>query len=177
MYNIVLRDYDGLDIVSTYLTNEEAQKQLDKLVEIHNKYSDCIDECIYDFIVDKFSVYFSDIPELTIEISESLDFKIDENEFEKFKKDKISKDIEAEKQREEYRQKLHWVLGFWHHLKEKGFSKDCFDWYDEDLDKASCERNVDSVVYFREWFTKNEDRLIANKEFLNGGKKCIKLKN
>ena len=170
MYSIVLRDYDGLDIVSTYLTNEEAQKQLDKLVEIHNKYSDCIDGCIYNFIYYKFSVYLSDIPELTIEISESLDFKIDENEFEKFKKDKILKDIETDKQREEYRQKLHWVTGFWHHLKEKGFSKDCFDWYDEELDKASCERNVDSVVYFREWFTKNEDRLIVNKKFLNGGK-------
>ena len=170
MYSIVLRDYDGLDIVSTYLTNEEAQKQLDKLVEIHNKYSDCIDGCIYNFIYYKFNVYFSNIPELTIEISESLDFKIDENEFEKFKKDKILKDIDAEEQREEYRQKYHWVSGFWHHLKEKGFSKDCFDWYDEELDKASCERNVDSVVYFREWFAKNEDRLIVNKKFLNGGK-------
>ena len=170
MYNIVLRDHDGANVISTYLTNEEAQNQLDKLVEIHNKYLDFDDKYMFDFIVNKFSVYLSDIPELTIEISESLDFKIDENEFEKFKKDKILKDIEAEKQREEYRQKLHWVLGFWHHLKEKGFSKDCFDWYDEDLDKASCERNVDSVVYFREWFTKNEDRLIANKKFLNGGK-------
>ena len=170
MYNIVLRDHDGVEIVSTYLTNEEAQIQLDKLVEIHNKYSDCIDGCIYNFIYYKFNVYFSNIPELTIEISESLDFKIDENEFEKFKKDKILKDIETDKQREEYRQKLHWVTGFWHHLKEKGFSKDCFDWYDEELDKASCERNVDSVVYFREWFTKNEDRLIVNKKFLNGGK-------
>ena len=170
MYNIVLRDHDGVDIISTYLTNEEAQSQLDNLVEIHNKYSDCIDGCIYNFIYYKFNVYFSNIPELTIEISESLDFKIDENEFEKFKKDKILKDIETDKQREEYRQKLHWVTGFWHHLKEKGFSKDCFDWYDEELDKASCERNVDSVVYFREWFTKNEDRLIVNKKFLNGGK-------
>ena len=170
MYSIVLRDYDGLDIVSTYLTNEEAQKQLDKLVEIHNRYSDCCDKYMCDFIVDKFSVYLSNIPELTIEISESLDFKIDENEFEKFKKDKISKDVEREKQCEEYIQKLHSVTGFWHHLKEKGFSKDCFDWYDEELDKASCERNVDSVVYFREWFTKNEDRLIVSKKFLNGGK-------
>ena len=170
MYNIVLRDHDGVDIISTYLTNEEAQSQLDKLVEIHNKYSDCADKYMCDFIVDKFSVYLSDIPELTIEISESLDFKIDENEFDKFKKDKILKDIEAEKQREEYRQKYNWVAGFWHHLKEKGFSKDCFDWYDEELDKASCERNVDSVVYFREWFTKSEDRLIVNKKFLNGGK-------
>ena len=170
MYNIVLRDHDGVDIISTYLTNEEAQSQLDNLVEIHNKYSDCIDGWIYNFIYYKFNVYFSNIPELTIEISESLDFKIDENEFEKFKKDKILKDIETDKQREEYRQKLHWVTGFWHHLKEKGFSKDCFDWYDEELDKASCERNVDSVVYFREWFTKNEDRLIVNKKFLNGGK-------
>ena len=112
MYNIVLRNHDGIEIVSTYLTNEEAQNQLDKLVEIHNKYSDCADKYMCDFIVDKFSVYLSGIPELTIEISESLDFKIDENEFEKFKKDKILKDIEAEKQREEYRQKLHWVLGF-----------------------------------------------------------------
>ena len=170
MYNIVLRDYDGLDIVSTYLTNEEAQSQLDKLVEIHNKYSDCADKYMCDFIVDKFSVYLSDIPELTIEISESLDFKIDENEFDKFKKDKILKDIEAEKQREEYRQKHHWVSGFWHHLKEKGFSKDCFDWCDGDLDKASRDRTVDSVVYFRDWFAKNEDRLIINKKFLNGGK-------
>ena len=170
MYNIVLRDYDGLDIVSTYLTNEEAQKQLDNLVEIHNKYSDCSDKYMCDFIINKFSVYLSDIPELTIEISESLDFKIDENEFEKFKKDEILKGIEAEKQREEYRQKHHWTSGFWHHLKEKGFSKDCFDWYDEELDKASCERNVDSVVYFRDWFAKNEDRLIINKKFLNGGK-------
>ena len=90
MYNIVLRDHDGVGIVSTYLTNEEAQNQLDNLVEIHNKYSDCIDECIYDFIYYKFNVYFSNIPELTSEISESLDFKIDENEFDKFKKDKIS---------------------------------------------------------------------------------------
>ena len=170
MYNIVLRDHDGVEIVSTYLTNEEAQNQLDNLVEIHNKYSDFDDKYMLYFIVDKFSVHLSDIPELTIEISESLDFKIDENEFEKFKKDKILKDVEREKQREEYRQKLHWVTGFWHHLKEKGFSKDCFDWYDEELDKASCERNVDSVVYFREWFTKNEDRLIVNKKFLNGGK-------
>ena len=170
MYSIVLRDRDSVDIISTYLKNEEAQNQLDKLVEIHNKYSDFADKYIYDKIVNIFSVYLSDIPELTIEISESLDFKIDENEFEKFKKDKILKDIDAEKQREENRQKLHWVTGFWHHLKEKGFSKDCFDWYDEELDKASCERNVDSVVYFREWFAKNEDRLIVNKKFLNGGK-------
>ena len=170
MYNIVLRDHDGVDLISTYLTNEEAQSQLDNLVEIHNKYSDCADKYMCDFIVDKFSVYLSDIPELTIEISESLDFKIDENEFEKFKKDKILKDIEAEKQREEYRQKHHWISGFWHHLKEKGFSHDCFDWYDEDLDKASCDRNVDSIVYFRDWFTKNEDRLIINKKFLKGGK-------
>ena len=170
MYNIVLRDHDGVEIVSTYLTNEEAQNQLDNLVEIHNKYSDFDDKYMLAFIVDKFSVHLSDIPELTIEISESLDFKIDENEFEKFKKDKILKDVEREKQREEYRQKLHWMTGFWHHLKEKGFSKDCFDWYDEDLDKASCERNVDSIVYFRGWFTKNEDRLIINKKFLNGGK-------
>ena len=170
MYSIVLRDHDGADVISTYLTNEEAQNQLDNLVEIHNKYSDYADKYMYDFIVDKFSVYLSDIPELTIEISESLDFKIDENEFEKFKKDKILKDIGVEKQREEYRQKHHWVLGFWHHLKEKGFSKDCFDWYDEELDKASCERNVDSVVYFRDWFAKNEDRLIINKKFLKGGK-------
>lgn len=170
MYNIVLRDHDGSDLISTYLTNEEAQSQLDKLVEIHNKYSDCADRCMLDFIYDKFSVYLSDVPELTIEISESLDFKIDEKEFEEFKKDKILKDIEVEKQREEYRQKLHWVTGFWHHLKEKGFSKDCFDWYDEDLDKASCERTIDSIVYFRDWFTKNEDRLIINKKFLNGGK-------
>ena len=170
MYSMVLRDCDGVEIVSTYLTNEEAQNQLDNLVEIHNKYSDFDDKYMFDFIVDKFSVYLSDIPELTIEISESLDFKIDKNEFELFKKDKILKDIEAEKQRKEYRQKLHWVTGFWHHLKEKGFCGDCFDWYDEDLDKASCERNVDSVVYFREWFTKNEDRLIVNKKFLNGGK-------
>ena len=170
MYNIVLRDHDGVDIISTYLTNEEAQSQLDKLVEIHNKYSDCADKYMCDFIVDKFSVYLSDIPELTIEISESLDFKIDENEFEEFKKDKILKAIETEKQREEYRQKHHWVAGFWHHLKEEGFCGDCFDWYDEDLDKASCERDVDSVVYFRDWFAKNEDRLIVNKKFLNGGK-------
>ena len=170
MYNIVLRDYDGVDIVSTYLTNEEAQKQLDKLVEIHKKYSDCIDEFMHDFIYDKFSVYFSNIPELTIEISESLDFKIDEKEFENFKSDKTLKDIEMEKHREEYRQKHHWVSGFWHHLKEKGFTQDCFDWYDEDLDKASCERNVDSIVYFRDWFAKNEDRLIINKKLLNGGK-------
>ena len=117
MYSIVLRDYDGVDIISTYLTNEEAQSQLDKLVEIHNKYSDCADKYMCDFIVDKFSVYLSDIPELTIEISESLDFKIDENEFEEFKKDKILKDIETEKQREEYRQKHHWVAGFLYHLK------------------------------------------------------------
>ena len=170
MYSIVLRDRDSVDIISTYLKNEEAQNQLDKLVEIHNKYSDYADKYMCDFIVYKFSVYLSDIPELTIEISESLDFKIDENEFEKFKRDKILKDIDAEEQREEYRQKYHWVSGFWHHLKEKGFSKDCFDWYDEELDKASCERNVDSVVYFREWFAKNEDRLIVNKKFLNGGK-------
>ena len=170
MYSIVLRDYDRVDIVSTYLTNEEAQKQLDKLVEIHNKYSDCDDKYMCDFVYDKFSVYLSDIPEMTIEISESLDFKIDKNEFELFKSEKISKDIEAEKQREEYRQKYHWVSGFWHHLKEKGFSKDCFDWYDEYLDNASCERNVDSVVYFRDWFARNEDRLIINKKFLNGGK-------
>lgn len=165
MYNIVLRDYDGVDIISTYLTNEEAQSQLDKLVEIHNKYSDCADKYMCDFIVDKFSVYLSDIPELTIEISESLDFKIDKNEFEKFKSEKILKDIEIEKHREENRQKYYWILGFWHHLKEKGFSQDCFDWYDEDLDKASCERNVDSIVYFRDWFAKNEDRLIINKKF------------
>ena len=170
MYNIVLRDHDGVEIVSTYLTNEEAQNQLDNLVEIHNKYSDFDDKCTLNFIVDKFSVHLSDIPELTIEISESLDFKIDENEFEKFKKDKILKDIEMEKQREEYRQKHHWSLGFWHHLKEKGFSQDCFDWYDEELIKASCERTVDPVVYFRDWFAKNEDRLIINKKFLNGGK-------
>lgn len=170
MYSIVLRDYDGLDIFSTYLTNEEAQKQLDKLVEIHNKYLECADGYICDFIYDKFNVYFSNIPELTIEISESLNFKIDEKEYELFKSEKILKDIEVEKQREEHRQKLHWVTGFWHHLKEKGFSKDCFDWYDEELDKASCERNVDSIVYFREWFPKNEDRLIVNKKFLNGGK-------
>lgn len=170
MYSIVLRDHNGADVISTYLTNEEAQSQLDKLVEIHNKYSDFDDKYMLYFIVDKFSVHLSDIPELTIEISESLDFKIDENEFEKFKKDKILEDIEAEKQREEYRQKYHWVSGFWHHLKEKGFSKDCFDWYDEEVDKASCERNIDSIVYFREWFTKNEDRLIVNKKFLNGGK-------
>ena len=170
MYSIVLRDHDGVALISTYLTNEEAQSQLDKLVEIHNKYSDFADKYMCDFIVDKFSVYLSDIPELTIEISESLDFKIDEKEFELFKSEKILKDIEAEKQREEYRQKHHWVTGFWHHLKEKGFSHDCFDWYDEDLDKASCERNVDSVVYFRDWFAKNEDRLIINKKFLNGGK-------
>ena len=102
MYNIVLIDHDGVEIVSTYLTNEEAQNQLDNLVEIHNKYSDFDDKYMLDFIVDKFSVHLSDIPELTIEISESLDFKIDENEFEKFKKDKILKDIEVEKQREEY---------------------------------------------------------------------------
>ena len=170
MYNIVLRDHDGVEIISTYMKNEEAQIQLDKLVEIHNRYSDCSDKYIYDFIYDKISVRLSDIPELTIEISESLDFKIDENEFDKFKSEKILKDIEAEKQREEYRQKHHWISGFWHHLKEKGFSKDCFDWYDEELDKASCERNVDSVVYFRDWFAKNEDRLIINKKFLNGGK-------
>ena len=170
MYSIVLRDYDCVDIVSTYLTNEEAQNQLDKLVEIHNKYSDCVDGCFCDFIYDKFNVYFSNIPELTIEISESLDFKIDEKEYELFKSEKKLKDIEIEKQREEHRQKLHWVTGFWHHLKEKGFSKDCFDWYDEELDKASCERSVDSIVYFREWFPKNEDRLIINKKFLNGGK-------
>ena len=170
MYNIVLRDHDGVEIVSTYLTNEESQSQLDKLVEIHNKYSDCADKYMCDFIVDKFSVYLSDIPELTIEISESLDFKIDKNEFELFKSEKILKDIEMEKQREEYRQKHHWVAGFWHHLKEKGFCGDCFDWYDEDLDKASCERHVDSIVYFRDWFAKNEDRLIINKKFLNGGK-------
>jgi len=170
MYSIVLRDYDGVDIISTYLTNEEAQSQLDNLVEIHNRYSDFADKYICDFIVDKFSVYLSDIPELTIEISESLDFKIDKKEFEEFKKDKILKDIEIEKQREEYRQKHHWISGFWNHLKEKGFCGDCFDWYDEDLDKASCERNVDSVVYFRDWFIKNEDRLIINKKFLNGGK-------
>lgn len=170
MYNIVLRDYDGVDIISTYLTNEEAQNQLDKLVEIHSKYSDCCDKYVCDFIVDKFSVYLSDIPELTIEISESLDFKIDEKEFEEFKKDEILKDIEIEKQCEENNRKLHWLMGFWHHLKEKGFSKDCFDWYDEELDKASCERSVDSIVYFREWFHKNEDRLIINKKFLNGGK-------
>lgn len=170
MYNIVLRDHDGANVISTYLTNEEAQNQLDKLVEIHNKYLDCDDSYMFDFVYDKFSVYLSDIPEMTIEISESLDFKIDENEFELFKSEKILKDIEKEKQREEYRQKHHWVSGFLHHLKEKGFSEDCFDWYDEELDKASCERNVDSVVYFREWFTKNEDRLIINKKFLNGGK-------
>lgn len=170
MYNIVLREHDGADLISTYLTNEEAQSQLDKLVEIHNKYLDCADNYMCDFIVDKFSAYLSDIPELTIEISESLDFKIDENEFELFKSEKILKDIEAEKQREEYRQKHHWISGFWHHLKEKGFCVDCFDWYDGDLDKASCERNVDSVVYFRDWFAKNEDRLIINKKFLNGGK-------
>lgn len=170
MYNIVLRDHDGVDIVSTYLTNEEAQNQLDNLVEIHNKYLESIDDYICNFIYGKFNVYFSDIPELTIEISESLDFKIDEKEFGEFKKDKILKDIEIEKQREENNRKLHWVTGFWHHLKEKGFSKDCFDWYDEDLDKASCERSVDSIVYFREWFPKNEDRLIINNKFLNGGK-------
>ena len=170
MYNIVLRNRDGVEIVSTYPTNEEAQNQLDNLVEIHNKYSDFDDKYMCYFIVDKFSVHLSDIPEMTIEISESLDFKIDENEFEKFKSEKILKDIEAEKQREEYRQKYHWVSGLWHLLKEKGFSKDCFDWYDGELDKASCERNVDSVVYFREWFAKNEDRLIINKKFLNGGK-------
>ena len=170
MYNIVLRDHDGADVISTYLTNEEAQNQLDKLVEIHNKYSDCADKYMCDFIVDKFSVYLSDIPELTIEISESLDFKIDEKEFELFKSEKILKDIEAEKQREEYRQKYHWVSDFWNHLKEKRFSKDRSDWYDEELNKASCERNFDSVVYFRDWFAKNEDRLIINKKFLNGGK-------
>ena len=96
MYNIVLRDHDGVGIVSTYLTNEEAQNQLDELVEIHNRYSDCCDKYMYDFIVDKFSVYLSDIPELTIEISESLDFKIDKNKFEEFKKDKILKDIHYE---------------------------------------------------------------------------------
>ncbi len=110
MYNIVLRDHDGVDIISTYLTNEEAQSQLDKLVEIHNKYSDCCDKYMYDFIVDKFSVYLSDIPELTIEISESLDFKIDEKEFEKFKEDKILKDTEVEKNHQEYRQKLFGLL-------------------------------------------------------------------
>ena len=170
MYNIVLRDHDGVEIVSTYLTNEEAQNQLDNLVEIHNKYSDFADKYIYDFIYYKFNVYFSNITELTIEISESLDFKIDENEFEKFKKDKILKDIDAEKQREENKQKYYWIFDFWYHLKEKGFSYNCFDWYDEDLDKASCDRNVDSVVYFRDWFAKNEDRLIVNKKFLNGGK-------
>lgn len=170
MYNIVLRDHDGADVISTYLTNEEAQNQLDKLVKIHNRYSDCCDKYMCDFIVDKFSVYLSDIQELTIEISESLDFKIDKNEFEKFREDKILKDIEIEKQREEYRQKHHWISVFWNHLKEEGFCGDCFDWYDEDLDKASCERNVDSVVYFRDWFIKNEDRMIINKKFLNGGK-------
>ena len=111
MYNIVLRDHDGVDVISTYLTNEEAQNQLDKLVEIHNKYSDCTDKCAHDFIYNKFNVYLSDIPEMTIEISESLDFKIDENEFELFKKGKILKDIEVEKRREEYRQKHHWVSG------------------------------------------------------------------
>ncbi|MEG0359768.1 MAG: hypothetical protein RR598_10935 [Anaerorhabdus sp.] len=170
MYSIVLRDYDGTDIVSTYLTNEEAQNQLDKLVEIHNKYLECADDHICDFIYDKFNVYFSNIPELTIEISESLDFKIDNKEFELFKSEKILKDIEMEKQREEYRQKYHWISAFWHHLEERGFLKECFDWYDEELDKASCERNVGSIVYFRDWFTKNEDRLIINKKFLNGGK-------